>query len=225
MKCIQVSEDDTEVIKVVKTKMSEEMNARTESEDLALIAAFLNPDTKELTFLSPEDKDRTMGLIRDNLCHGYVRVKKEPHVETVEPELPVPPKGMSDLNTEEPVPMKIPKIMCSDSDDWLQDVIVTGESYTPVQDLIELEVKRYVDFQRKTTDSSLTLLEWWKVNEPMFPRLAQLAKRILAVPASSVPSERVFSLAGNIVSKKRSRINPEKVDMMIFLNMNMKTYW
>ncbi|ELT95740.1 hypothetical protein CAPTEDRAFT_140410 [Capitella teleta] len=56
--------------------------------------------------------------------------------------------------------------------------------------------------------------------ERNFPRIALLAKKYLAIPATSAPSERVFSTAGNIVTPKRSRLNPEKVNMLVFLAHN-----
>jgi hypothetical protein len=42
----------------------------------------------------------------------------------------------------------------------------------------------------------------------------------LAIPATSAPSERVFSVAGNIVNKKRVRLKPDTVDLLIFLRGN-----
>lgn len=55
-------------------------------------------------------------------------------------------------------------------------------------------------------------------NQYLYPRLSLLVKKYLSIPASSVPSERVFSIAGQVVSKKRSRMHPSNVDMFIFLN-------
>jgi hypothetical protein len=47
-----------------------------------------------------------------------------------------------------------------------------------------------------------------------------LAERILAIPATSAPSERVFSSAANIVDKKRVRLKPENIDLLVFLRGN-----
>jgi hypothetical protein len=42
----------------------------------------------------------------------------------------------------------------------------------------------------------------------------------LAVPGTSVPSERVASVAGNIVSSKRARLNPHFVEQLAVSSMN-----
>lgn len=64
-------------------------------------------------------------------------------------------------------------------------------------------------------------LTWWKSNEYKYPHTAKMARHYLAVPASSVPSERVFSTAGHIVTAKRSTLFPENVDILIFLKKNL----
>ncbi|KAJ8385891.1 hypothetical protein AAFF_G00179570 [Aldrovandia affinis] len=57
------------------------------------------------------------------------------------------------------------------------------------------EVHEYLQLTRIPTMSNP--LEWWARNEKQFPRLAKLAQIYLAIPATSTPSERDFSLAGN----------------------------
>jgi len=64
-------------------------------------------------------------------------------------------------------------------------------------------------------------LEWWKNNHERFPLIAKVARQLLCVPATSVPSERIFSTAGLIVSNLRSSLKPENTDMLIFLNKNL----
>ena len=51
--------------------------------------------------------------------------------------------------------------------------------------------------------------------------LAPLAKRILAIPASSAKSERVFITGGNTVTAKRNRIAPKNVENLIKIKENM----
>ena len=81
---------------------------------------------------------------------------------------------------------------------------------------IEIELTRYREALR--LKRTLDPLKWWNENERNFPHLAKLAKKYLAILATSVPSERVFSKAGEIVSARRSRIKSKHVDMLIFLN-------
>ena len=52
------------------------------------------------------------------------------------------------------------------------------------------------------------------------PILSEVAKSILCVPGSSVPSERVFSKAGQIVNRRRASLKSKSVDMLISLNKN-----
>ena len=82
----------------------------------------------------------------------------------------------------------------------------------------EMEVKYYMECRK--IDRSSDPLMWWKVNCHALPRLAKLAKKYLSTPATSVPSERIFSKAGELISKKRSNLKKSHVDMIIFLNKN-----
>ena len=55
-----------------------------------------------------------------------------------------------------------------------------------------------------------------------YPTLALLARKYLAVPASSVYSERLFSEYGNLYEKKRSRIRPAIAEKVLFLHHNWR---
>lgn len=50
-----------------------------------------------------------------------------------------------------------------------------------------------------------------------FPIITAMARDFLAIPATSAPSERVFSMAGNLLSKKRTRISSENVRIVLCL--------
>ena len=64
------------------------------------------------------------------------------------------------------------------------------------------------------------VIMWWEENKNKFPLLFQLSLKYLCIPATSCASERVFSKAGEIVGAKRSRIKPNHVNNLIFLNKN-----
>ena len=66
------------------------------------------------------------------------------------------------------------------------------------------------------------ILEWWKVNSGSLPGLSKLAKKYLAVPASSATSERLFSVSGNVVSKIRTSLDTENVSSLVYLHNNLR---
>ncbi len=66
-------------------------------------------------------------------------------------------------------------------------------------------------------------LDWWKNNRSRFPRMVLLACKYLCIPATSIASERTFSTAGNIVTKKRASLGGDTVDILVFLNKNIGT--
>ncbi|XP_060761183.1 E3 SUMO-protein ligase ZBED1-like [Neoarius graeffei] len=87
------------------------------------------------------------------------------------------------------------------------------------RELVERELENYL--MAANADSETDPLQWWKINERNFPRLSCLAKRYLCIPATSTPSERVFSTGGNIVTCHRAALKPETVDRLVFLARNL----
>ncbi|XP_057682235.1 zinc finger BED domain-containing protein 4-like [Corythoichthys intestinalis] len=65
-------------------------------------------------------------------------------------------------------------------------------------------------------------LSWWSVHAGAHPHVSNLAKKYLASPATSVPCERIFSLAGNIIQKKRAALSAENVNRLICLSNWLK---
>lgn len=63
--------------------------------------------------------------------------------------------------------------------------------------------------------------KWWNENRSRFPVLADVAREFLSIPGTSVPSERLFSKAGDVIRKKRSSLKPTKANQAIFLMENM----
>ena len=91
---------------------------------------------------------------------------------------------------------------------------------TPWHQVVEEEIQLYKMAPVIAIDSNP--LDWWKAHEQSYPHLAKLAKRYLAVQATSVASERVFSTAGDVVTAQRNALDPDNVNMLIFLKKNLK---
>jgi hypothetical protein len=78
------------------------------------------------------------------------------------------------------------------------------------------EVDRYFDENGAADDP----LAWWKRKEALFPRLARLARKYLALPASSAPSERIFSKMNAVVDKRRASLDSDRVERLVFIKEN-----
>lgn len=65
-------------------------------------------------------------------------------------------------------------------------------------------------------------LQWWSRPGETHPQLSVLACKYLISPATSVPCERLFSLAGHIVTKKRAALNSDNVNRLVCLSNWLK---
>ena len=87
---------------------------------------------------------------------------------------------------------------------------------------VQEEIARYLQQVTQTREQKqrCNVLEWWKTNKLLFPCLYKAAQAYLHIPATSVPAEIIFSLAGHIVRKRRSNISSSNVNKFIFLHKN-----
>jgi len=107
----------------------------------------------------------------------------------------------------------------NDSIEDVNDFLVTASAATTVNSLelssaeiADREIKiwktRAVPFPK---DKNL-LDEWRRGAVYLFPWLGVLARRVLAIPATSAPLERLFSAVDNVMTKKRSRLTCDNME-------------
>ncbi|MBN3306654.1 ZBED4 protein, partial [Amia calva] len=103
----------------------------------------------------------------------------------------------------------------------LEDLL--GDSFSTEPEQPNRGIEREIELYRREASIPLSScpLKWWRENCSQYPLLSPLAKAYLSIPATSVPSERVFSTTGDIVTAQRSQLLPENIDMLIFLKKNM----
>lgn len=97
--------------------------------------------------------------------------------------------------------------------------VSSGQHHRSAASDVLIEVRRYSE--EKVIPRDRDALTWWQEHEPTFPALSKLAVRYLGITATSVPAERVFSKAGEVLSKKRNRLKGKTVNMLLFLNKNI----
>ena len=105
---------------------------------------------------------------------------------------------------------------------WAQvDEMMKVHDFEPDDDYIVSQKMMNAYLSESNASRHSNPLLYWKEKQASWPLLATLARKYLAPPCTTVPSEKLFSTAGNIVTDKRTRLDAEKVEMLLFLNKNM----
>ena len=90
----------------------------------------------------------------------------------------------------------------------LGDLDLEAEAGFQAGPKVTTEHDRWLQLSEVAADADFDVLQWWKMHAMDFPLLAILARRYLAIPASSAPSERVFSRLKNVMTEKRGSMHP-----------------
>lgn len=189
------------MVDTICTQMSHRFH-KIEAHVLLSEAAALDPRFKRKAFGRDEDADRAY----QHLSNAAAKVNL-PHQQAEEEEgATAQPQGSS-----------------QDSAIWQEfDQQVSGlvtSSRNPVADSV-LEVRAFVE--EPLIPRSSNPLTWWQSRGVVYPRLTEVMKRRLCIVATSVPSERIFSKMGQIISERRNRLSSSKVSQLVFLNANLE---
>ena len=75
-----------------------------------------------------------------------------------------------------------------------------------------------------TLEETNHTLQFQKTAEAQFHALSKLARKYLALAASSAPLEQVFSILGKILLSERARMSDHAFEMQMFLKCNCHLY-
>ena len=204
---LHISPDDCAIIKEMKEIISDKLQARYISQEISDLldkCSYLDPRFREDHLA---DKDRTLSYIQseavsiaDQLC-----TSRGSSSDDKEAEGPPAPKKLKGLGA---ILKKSIKDKASD------------EHLSSCQKVVR-ERQRYLHLPTVNPDTDPLL--WWKDESKHLPFLATLARKYLCLCGTSVPSERLFSKAGLIVSGLRNCLSPNNVNMLVFLARNMSS--
>jgi len=107
------------------------------------------------------------------------------------------------------------KVTCStQSGTLLESLRMQGTKYMKKKS----EYHQYIELTVNTLD--VDALAWWPRNSHIFPNIAKLARQYLSIPCSSSPTERIFSVSGQIDAFDRKLLSPSSLSMQSFLKFN-----
>ncbi len=205
-KILVENEDDTNLTKDIKKKILDDLQPRyTDAgiQQLLNIATFLDPRFK--TEYADDEDD----------------LKEAVKAQALEFEVIM----MSDIPvlTPQPLPSKKRKIQKEKLVTFLKKTTEVSEDPLTLspQERVSKEMQSYLSCSKLDIESDVSPLQWWKEYAQSFPLLAKLANKWLCICATSCSSERLFSTSGNVVGPSRACLNPEKVNMLVFLAKNL----
>ncbi|XP_019763082.2 E3 SUMO-protein ligase ZBED1 [Dendroctonus ponderosae] len=180
-------------------------------------ATILDPRFKKLGFIDEEEYQRAVEnlytevantkLVDENVenktSDNIIKIKVEPIEQKIAPE-----KNLLDALWDDFDAKARQSLNPSDS---------TASAIVEVNTYLEESI-----LLRKDTSGVLQdPFVWWHQRKYIYPKLYQIMKTRLCIMATSVPSERIFSRAGQIVSAKREILKSDKLSRLAFLSYNL----
>ena len=175
--------------------------AQIESNYILAAPTILDPRFKKVAFCHLETAERTVERISGELC-GLTASSEEPSISAYS------------NSADSPAPSPASELWRA-----FDKKVAEASSLRSTSDESTVDIRRYL--QERNIPRNDDPLAWWKEHATHYPHLQQLAMKYLCIPATSVPAERLFSKAGELISKRRSCLKPKNVNMLPFLNKNL----
>ncbi|CAF3329824.1 unnamed protein product [Rotaria sp. Silwood2] len=179
-------------MKLFAKRASQLLESMFKIENLHAMGTFLHPNYKQL-------RNATQMQIIE--CHRSCRMA----IPASSTSTTISSNDCNDIN--EPLAKK-PKLFLESLMDDVTPVVVTQTKD---------EVDLYIDLQLKDNEIYTNPLIFWQQHQSMFPYLSKLARKIFAIPCSSAAVERAFSAAGQVVTQRRSSLEPTTINDILFL--------
>lgn len=172
---------------------------KSEMKTLIQIAMFLDPRFKLMYF--PDEKNNLVNKIKEEIVKLQPQMSASIHPSTNSFCTSALDKSKSNL-TDLAAILRPEKAACVKT----------------FNEIVDSEIDYHI--KSPTTELERDPLLWWYNHSKDFPHLKYIAEKYLILPGTSVPCERVFSCAGNIITDTRACLSAEHAEQLIFLAMN-----
>jgi len=194
-------------MKAILQKSLEDRFCNIEADDTLQIA----------TFLDPRFKDKYLNGLQ-------LEILKERLQQELEPLPKVPPPELPEQDEKSEQQIKRPKTLAI----WDLESSYNEHEIVPLNEQVQTfkksetidQIEKYVSspkVERKTN-----IFQWWA--DSPYAKLKIAAMKYLSAPATSIPSEQLFSTAGEIYDDNRYRLKGENVEKLLFLNKNLPLF-
>lgn len=218
----------------VRTDLLKRYN-KDDEQALLLRATVLDPRFKRMQWLGAENREKVYSQLKQDMLKTKVKSETESAVSTevYSREETATSEESNSVEVDEPASEEVGaqsspekkklKKSCGETEENADffDVLFVKEEKSKLTKL-DMITREFDGYMKEEVTFKVHPILWWRINRDKYPLLAQMAMKYLHIPATSVPSERVFSTAGNILTKKRSSLTAENADMLVFLNKNYK---
>ncbi|XP_033931523.1 E3 SUMO-protein ligase ZBED1-like [Pseudochaenichthys georgianus] len=207
-----IREEDTDLSKKLKKEMRDYLNEKYEDEDtqkLLDMASCLDSQFK-MDFITADSKTQVKARVTSEMMMTTIMTCQETAAASCSTEVECEVAGTSQAK----------KGKRSLGSFFKQsEAAAKADLSQYLKDAVEAELNSYL--LTPSIDKEEDPLAWWKTHKVIFPQLPKLARKYLCIPATSAPSERLFSASGNIVTCQRSCLKPALVDRLVFLAKNL----
>jgi len=194
---------------------------------LALMASFLDPRMKGGVGILEDDRNEIFSHIRQHMIDiAHEEIAQQPQVHQAQEQAQVEVQQVP--RQIRPLPLDDLDIFDELNNNYLEEGQVRDNNnndlanVVPIANAVDAELTLYKQepsIRLNNDDGTYTCpLTWWKFNERKYKLLSKLAARVLCIPATSAPSERVFSTAGLTIAKDRARLASDTANELIFLH-------
>ncbi|XP_069103066.1 zinc finger BED domain-containing protein 4-like [Argopecten irradians] len=189
----------SKMISALKSSIQSRLSHYKTSENY-ILASLLDPRFKTV-WCKGTDLHNNVSLLKQKVDH-LISISKEG-------------KTIDDSSDESPPPAKKIK-----TEDFFSFLPTTPSRKRHHSGLKPNEVDIYIG--EDCTERCCDPLQFWKDNSCRFPNLSILASKYLAIPATSAPVERLFSVAGKVFRPDRNRLSDDNFQTLMMIKCNSK---
>ncbi|XP_021427091.1 zinc finger BED domain-containing protein 1 [Oncorhynchus mykiss] len=217
---LKAKEGDAKEVGMAKEVISKVLSSTyPQTSEIAMflnVATFLDPRYKRLPFLSPHDRSQVESKVIEE-AKAILEKQRNENVVTDElaPLSDEPPNKKQTLDKHSP--------SCSNAGNPLAVIFCQSGNDENQEELHAQVVEELSNFKsQKILGLNEDPLHWWSDRMGLFPTLPKVLQKYWCVPATSVPSHRLFSSSGTFFCGKRNRLTPAHVDQQVFLYENSR---